>query len=212
MNVLPSDPLVRVKELEAELFSGTFPGWVVDDSSGGTTTAYDAANDGGYWELDPGTGQPGDEARLETAFSLDPTAFDIVELETRVSVTTTDIDDLAFAVGLRMNGDASLLYSYLHPQDALADRLQIRSGSGEVNHDARTITDVSQHDLRLRWYSTAARVELYADHVLSAAADDVGLPTEGAYTPVWTATYRGGAGGALRVHSAAIRYYEQGNP
>lgn len=212
MDVLPSDTLVRVKEIEAELFTGTFPGWVVDVSSGGTTTAYDAANDGGYWELDPRTGQSGDEARLETAFSLDPDAYDVVELETRVNVTTTDTDDLAFAVGLRTDDDASLLYSYLHPKDSLADRLRVRNGSREVSYDARTIADENQHALRLRWHSTAGRVELYADHVLSASVDDAGLPTEAAYTPAWAATYRGGTGGVLRVHSAAIRYYARGNP
>lgn len=212
MNLLPSDALVRVKRIDAEMFSGSFPSWIVDESSGGTTDAYDATHAGGFWELDPGTERPGDEAKLRTSFALRPDAYDVIELATRVSVTTTDEDDVEFAAGLEASDGDGLLYSYLNARDELDDRLRVRCDGEDVGYDARTIADERQHEIEIRWYTTEDRVELYTDRVLGATAEDVGLTISATYTPTWSARYRGGDSGAMRVHAASIRYYEQPNP
>lgn len=212
MNLLPSGALVPVKRIDAETFSGSFPSWIVDGSTGGTTEAYDATHAGGFWELDPGSERPGDEARLRTSFALRPDAYDVVEFATRVSVSTTDVDDVEFLTGLEAGDGDGLLYSYLNAGDELGDRLRVRSDGADVGYDARTIDDVRQHEIELRWYTTEDRVELYTDRVLGATAEDVGLVTSAAYTPTWCATYGGGERAAMRIHAASIRYCEQANP
>lgn len=201
-----------MKQIDAEIFSGSFPSWIADESVGGTTDAYDAAHAGGFWKLDPGTERQGDEAKLRTSFALRPDAYDVVEFATRVSVTTTDVDDVEFTTGLEASDDDGLLYSYLNARDELGDRLRVRCDGEDVGHDARTIDDERQHEIEMRWYTAEDRVELYTDRVLGATAEDVGLVISATYTPTWSATYRGGDRAAMQVHAASIRYYDQANP
>lgn len=211
MNLLPSDELAPAKRIEAEVFSGTFPSWIADDSNGGSTTARDASHAGGYWELDPGTGNRGDEATLQTSFDVHPGAYDVVEVATRVSVTTTDGDELAFVAGLEANDGDGLLYSYLNERTELDDRLCVRSDGDTTGYDARTIDDERQHEIGVRWYTTANRVELYTDRVLGATVDDIGLNPSRTYRPTWRATNRGRNHAVMRIHAAAIRYYDHPN-
>lgn len=212
MNLLPSDGLVPVKGLEAPMVTGSFPSWVDDGGTGGTTVAHDASQAGGYWELDPGAERRGDEARLRTSFGLRPDAYDVVEFASRVSVTTTDVADLAFRVGFDGPDGYGLWYSYLHPDDDLNDRLSVHGDGVIAGYDARRINDERPHELAIRWFPTADRVELYTDAVLGATGEAVGLPAAKVYRPTWSATDRGGEPAVVRVHRAAIRYYEQPNP
>lgn len=212
MNVPAVDGLARVKAIAAETFSGTFPSWIRDESSGGSTAAYDATHAGGYWELDPGTKRPGDEAALRTTFAVRPDAYDVVEVASRVSVTTTDGEDLTFTICLQGEDGDGLAYSYLHGRAELTDRLRVRSDGSGAGYDVRRIDDEREHDVVLRWYTTRDRVELYTDHVLAATVDAVDLNADDTFVPTWRATYAGGRGAVLRVHAAAVRYYEQGNP
>lgn len=212
MSLVPRDALVPVKSIGAEVFSGSFPTWIVDVSDGGSTSAFDASHDGGYWALEPGTASPGDEARLETSFAVQPDAYDVVELATRVRVTTVDETDLAFSLGFSAPDGPAVTYSYLHPDGERDDQVHVVSDGTGVSVPARRIDDTSEHGIVLRWDTTQDALELLTDRFRAATATDVDIDGSRAYAPTWRAAYRGGDAASLRVHDAAIGYYNRTNP
>lgn len=209
MNLIPEDKTL-VKEIEAPMMQGTLPSWLSTATlGGGTVTALDASNDGGYLNLDPGTTASGDYAKIST-FNLTPAAYDVVELFGRIKHTTGNDADATTSLGFEESGSNNALWYFVEGVDN--NRIKLESGGSAVFHDVRVVDDTNEHDFRLIWDTTAGTITLITDGFPSGVEISTGIPDATlTYFGQATAMYKGGVAAQAQVSSFGVRYYRKTN-
>lgn len=204
-----TDGLELVKERESSMMDGSIPSWISTAVSGGTVTALDASNDGGYLELDPGTASTGDYAKVES-FNLVPSAYDAIELSGRVSVTSTNPSDISLTLGFEESGNNNITTSWVHPD--FDDQLRGVDGGTATLHDVRVLNDTRQHDFTLLWDTDSGFVTYYLDGFPAGVELMSGFPDPSlTFFGQVTAQYKGGSAAQVKVHRFAVRYYRKPN-
>lgn len=89
MTVFGGEPYRLIKDLSGnpDFYTGTIPGWLVDNSSGGTVTGV-SGTDGGYLKFDTGSSS-GNTAVLTSSFAINLDAYARIDFEIDFKVTTT---------------------------------------------------------------------------------------------------------------------------
>jgi len=204
------DPLdgQRAKSISTSFMDGTIPSWL---SGFGTQspTALDASNDGGYLKIDPGTASSGDNSRIESSFGVTPADYDVIALRTEFAVTTANSGDVETTIELMDAGsDNGLIYSALHTDDTIDDRLSVEVGGGRERNRTRFIDDTNPHELILVWDVADETAGLYLDGMQGVIEMDAsGLPTGSAYYLKGRCIYNGGSAAHMRFYDAELAYY-----
>ena len=202
VHTIPDDDGLRtVASLGTPAFASELPDWLEDASEDGSTAAFDAGHDGGYYRVSP----DGGEARLQTAFSLAPDAYEVVELAARLR---TSGEPVAASMGFETDGRV-LAYDFAHEDSASADRIRAAGDGTSESVDARVVDPEYEHEVVLRWEPAAGTAELLLDGTQAAVGKVGNLDPAVPHRAYWRAS---GDRGHLRIHTATIRYRERSNP
>lgn len=192
------DSLTLEKEIEAELFSGSIPSWLSDQSNGGTVTATGAATDGGYLEFATGT-TAGNSAKLVSAFGIDPDAFDVLECELLMELRTSNG---GASVGFKASGSNFFKYNQA------ANKADVERNGSRTTLDVRGLAGSRvPHRFVLQWDNVDNESRLYSDGYRDGYAGVV--PDESTTTNLDLEAYYSGGEGIFRVYDLAVRFYSK---